>query len=436
MSFAFNWNFFNQDELCEKAKEVMAETMNQGEIPPAIVDKLSVESLDFGTIPPRLEILEIGDLGIDRFRGIFRLEYEGDASLTLRTTVEANPLAQALDIMPGTTSGPSGLARPFGFPQMLSPTRKSLKLPLRIHLEQIRLSAIIILVYSEARGLTLVFRNDPVQSVKVSSTFDFVPSVADFLRQEIEERLRESFREDIPEVLYQLTQPKDDRVDETVPFFYHPAHPTALVASPDPEDPSLTAFAYSDISGATQRMAPLSDNAYTLSLGVEPFRDTISRATLDAYERDHHISQKRAQSHRPEAVHPKRRVVKLSDLKKKMEMETKKEESPASTANSPYGSTNSSLSSSVSLVDSSQSDSRSDSVGYSHTSAPLGRLRDASYSLSSPGIEPTKEIKDEFKARMAQAHKDRPPGRLGNARPQRISLARLPGDLPPYQSSY
>lgn len=38
--------------------------------------------------PPDLEILEIGDLSTDRFRGIFRLTYSGDAYIVLQTKVQ------------------------------------------------------------------------------------------------------------------------------------------------------------------------------------------------------------------------------------------------------------------------------------------------------------------------------------------------------------
>lgn len=38
--------------------------------------------------PPELEILEIGDLSTDRFRGIFRLTYAGDAYIVLQTKVQ------------------------------------------------------------------------------------------------------------------------------------------------------------------------------------------------------------------------------------------------------------------------------------------------------------------------------------------------------------
>lgn len=40
--------------------------------------------------PPELEILEIGDLSTDRFRGIFRLTYAGDAYIVLQTKVQVS----------------------------------------------------------------------------------------------------------------------------------------------------------------------------------------------------------------------------------------------------------------------------------------------------------------------------------------------------------
>ena len=43
---------------------------------------------NLGTVPPDLEILEIGDLAEDRFRGIFKMCYSGDAFLTLKTRVQ------------------------------------------------------------------------------------------------------------------------------------------------------------------------------------------------------------------------------------------------------------------------------------------------------------------------------------------------------------
>ncbi|CAN6616784.1 mitochondrial distribution and morphology protein 34 [Trichomonascus vanleenenianus] len=292
MSFKFNWSFFDKEQLYAKCSEVLCETMNKNSVPPVLVEKIRVESLDFGTVAPNLEILEIGDLGSDKFRGIFKLDYSGDAYLSLRTTVEANPLA-----LPFKSMG-------FIAPPFVS-AATSLHLPLKIELSEIKLSAIIIIVYSRTRGLTLVFRNDPLKSVKISSSFDFLPSAAEFLRKEIEEKLRESFLEDIPEVLYQATQ---NVQEEDPPLFYHhhrqPSFSSPIPTSPKEADAQLPSGTMSPVNPLAQQptlsftslpsvyfavkgVSALQTCRDTLDLSTSVIAPTLSRATMEAYERSH-----------------------------------------------------------------------------------------------------------------------------------------------------
>jgi distribution and morphology protein 34 len=53
--------------------------------------------------------------------------------------------------------------------------------------------------------MTLVFRNDPVESMRVQSTFDSVPFIKDYLQQEIERQVRELFQEELPLSVYRLS---------------------------------------------------------------------------------------------------------------------------------------------------------------------------------------------------------------------------------------
>lgn len=58
--------------------------------------------------PPELEILEIGDLSTDRFRGIFRLTYSGDAYIVLQTRVQVRArLERKVEEESSETQGPS-----------------------------------------------------------------------------------------------------------------------------------------------------------------------------------------------------------------------------------------------------------------------------------------------------------------------------------------
>src|SRR5437667_11422140 len=80
-----------------------------------------------------------------------------------------------------------------------------LTIPLQITLSEIRLSGFVILVFSKQKGVTLVFRNDPLESLKVSSTFDSIPFVRDYLQKEIEGQLRVLLMEEVPAIIHRLS---------------------------------------------------------------------------------------------------------------------------------------------------------------------------------------------------------------------------------------
>jgi distribution and morphology protein 34 len=149
-----------------------------------------------GTQPPTLTLLEIGDLSLDRFRGILRLGYQGDAWLEVRCRVQANPLSHNPNLLPSSTL-------PLSTPLLAS---QPLLVPMTLRLSKLHLRAILILVVSASKGITLVFKNDPLQNVDVSSTFDSVEVIRGYLQQEIEGQLREMFREDLPGIIHRLSQ--------------------------------------------------------------------------------------------------------------------------------------------------------------------------------------------------------------------------------------
>ncbi|EKD21189.1 hypothetical protein MBM_00302 [Drepanopeziza brunnea f. sp. 'multigermtubi' MB_m1] len=194
MAFNFNWSPLTADaDFYQRAQEMLTTALNKSPKPPIIVDDILVNELNLGSVPPELEILEIGDLAEDRFRGIFKMCYSGDAFLTLKTRVQANPLNTYLFSKPSFTS-PQPLAASSG-----------LTIPLQITLSEIKLSAFIILVFSRSKGLTLVFRNDPLESLKVSSTFDSIPFVRDYLQKEIEKQLRTLMMDELPAIIHKLS---------------------------------------------------------------------------------------------------------------------------------------------------------------------------------------------------------------------------------------
>lgn len=193
MSFTFDWqNFAKEEQFLTRVKGLLSNALNKKK-PPIIVDTITVQELEWGSESPSLKILEVGDLASDRFRGIFKLNYSGSARITLATKVQANLLNVYASAAPK-----------FTMPEFVS-ADSSFPIPLNLSLSEFVLSGIVILVFSKAKGLTLVFRNDPLQSIRVSSTFDHVPAIATFLQSQIETHMRTLFREVLPALLYALS---------------------------------------------------------------------------------------------------------------------------------------------------------------------------------------------------------------------------------------
>ena len=293
MSFTFNWSPLIADT--SRAREMLTTALNKSPKPPIIVDDVHVTELNLGSTPPALEILEIGDLAEDRFRGIFKMVYSGDAFLTLKTRVQANPLNTYLSTK-----------RSFASPQPLA-AASGLTIPLQITLSEIRLSGFVILVFSKQKGITLVFRNDPLEGLRVSSTFDSIPFVRDYLQNEIEKQLRLLFMEDLPAIIHRLSLrllvPPDHQAPSTAaentnlnsnsrldpeqnqpidPLSSPPQNPTD--ASDDVEHAPLDGEQYSFSRKNLLRLAALNDSHRTLSLFTPPLRDAVVRAWAGSAE--------------------------------------------------------------------------------------------------------------------------------------------------------
>ena len=277
---------------------MLTSALNKSPKPPIIVDDIIVTELNLGQIPPELEILEIGDLAEDRFRGIFKMSYTGDAFLTLKTRVQANPLNTYLSTKPS-----------FASPQPLA-AASSLTIPLSITLSEFKLSGFVILVFSRSKGITLVFRNDPLEALKVSSTFDSIPFVRDYLQKEIEQQLRVLFMDDLPAIIHRLSlrmlSPEQEaREQEKEREEQENSNEPAIdpLASPpqDPYDAFGRPLDEADLSALSPEhdtemhatfsqknllhLAALTDSHRTLSLFTPPMRDAVFRAWAGAAER-------------------------------------------------------------------------------------------------------------------------------------------------------
>ncbi|RKF83885.1 Mitochondrial distribution and morphology protein 34 [Golovinomyces cichoracearum] len=306
MAFNFNWSPLMADaDFYKRAQEMLTTALNKSPKPPIIVDDIIVNELNLGSVPPDLEILEIGDLAEDRFRGIFKMCYSGDAFLTLKTKVQANPMNTYLSSTSSFTS-PQPLAAASG-----------LMIPLQITLSEIKLSAFIILVFSRQKGLTLVFRNDPLESLKVSSTFDSIPFVRDYLQKEIEIQLRTLMMDELPAIIHRLSlrlwcaenvvkectalELKSNRSEEMTidPFASPPLDSidswgkileTNQISSTSLDGSPETHFLFSQKN--LLRLSALGDSHRTFSLFTPSIRDAVFRAWPSLSDRSDSVGTK------------------------------------------------------------------------------------------------------------------------------------------------
>lgn len=194
MSFTFEWPRFSE-QFHTHAIQMLNNALNKGNKPPVIADKIEVVELEMGTQPPELEIRDIGELTVEQFRGIFRLTYNGDAHIVLKTKVQANPLNHKqpdIHLMTGSRG-------------MLA-AKEPLVVPMLLRLSHFRLNSYVVLVVSKQKGITLVFKTDPLQNVDINSTFDSIAVIQKFIQREIEGQLRQMFREDLPGIIHRLSQ--------------------------------------------------------------------------------------------------------------------------------------------------------------------------------------------------------------------------------------
>ena len=174
-------------------------------------------------------------------------------------------------------------------------------IPLSITLSEINLSAFIILVFSKQKGLTLVFRNDPLESLKVSSTFDSIQFVREYLQRTIEQQLRNLMMDELPAIIHRLslqlwcpdqankdgfqTPQEDLDVQGADPFASPPEDPV------DSHGNLLDQHALSELAlnGGTEmqslfsqknllRLSALTDSHRTLSLFTPGMKDVVFRA--------------------------------------------------------------------------------------------------------------------------------------------------------------
>lgn len=279
MSFKVNWNTLETENLSLWTKDLLTKALNSGKSPNILASQIQIKDLNFGKIAPDFEILEIGELGRDRFRGIFKINYDGDFHLTLHTKVQANPLNIYY-----SNSLERELNEQFITPEFLL-SNEQFAIPMDLKLSDIKISGIGIIVFSKTKGLTLVFRNDPLDSIKVSSTFDTVQVLANFLQSQIENQIRDLFRDTLPTLIHQLSLNYLDLEDLSSMMN------ASLAASAGTGSVSSTSTATSPsdmiyLSANLRKNLQLFNSRETLKLNIPNFRNIIQRSHSEQFNKN------------------------------------------------------------------------------------------------------------------------------------------------------
>ena len=274
MSCDIQWDSVEKSSFLSWSKELLYDALNSGKRPLILSDEILVKDLSFGSTSPSFEILEIGDLGKDKFRGIFKLKYDGDAHITLSTAIQANLLKIYQDSI--TQDGGDFALPKFGL------SSKSFSMPLFVDLRDIRLSGIIVVVFSKSKGLTLVFKNDPLENIKVSSSFDNVRVIERFLQKKIENQIRDLFRDILPSVLHKVSQKwTTSNVLHQLHSKLDPSHSEKIsIFDVNPRE--------TEVSHANMlKLSTLNTSRQSLRLCVPPFPDVVERPGLSKYEENY-----------------------------------------------------------------------------------------------------------------------------------------------------
>lgn len=133
---------------------------------------------------------------------------------------------------------------------------RPLVVPMLLRISDLKLRGIVVLSVSRTKGITLVFKNDPLESITIGSTFDALGGVRDFLQHEIEKQLRNLFQEDLPVMIHHLSlrrlqQQQQQQQQELDMQQRAPPTPTTATASVIPGSPSTSTSSVS--------LPPLSD---------------------------------------------------------------------------------------------------------------------------------------------------------------------------------
>ncbi|KAM9980809.1 hypothetical protein ACTFIY_003103 [Dictyostelium cf. discoideum] len=234
MSFKLSWGGFDE-KFYETLKTSLNTTLNSGPPIPNITDKLLVHNIHLGDIAPNIQLLEV-DPSINRLKFVFKIKYNGNGLLELRTMVQANPIYMATTI--ASSKQERELIKRFKFGSAANPHI----VPLSITIRDIEFDGVLSVsilnndnnnIAGSAGGssnssnsnssssnnnnnnnnkngggkIEAFFTEDPLKKVNIVTSFDDFPAAAKFVSTLVEGQLRDFITKEFPTIVGSITIP-------------------------------------------------------------------------------------------------------------------------------------------------------------------------------------------------------------------------------------
>ncbi|KNC76179.1 hypothetical protein SARC_11310, partial [Sphaeroforma arctica JP610] len=131
---------------------------------------------------------------MERFKGIFRLAYSGDLSVEFTSKAQLAPVK--------TPTRQSNINR---LKKGVMAVNKPLVIPVKVSISKWEIDGIANLDMHRTRGVALSFKNDPLVSIKVNTSFDDNKFLAQMLQETLEKEVRDLWTTGIPELVHTIS---------------------------------------------------------------------------------------------------------------------------------------------------------------------------------------------------------------------------------------
>jgi len=290
MSFFFNWLDLSALDLKSSINSILSSTTI-----PQLPQKVSISSLSLSHKAPKFEILDIIDLNEEKFKGLFKFNYDGGLNVVFNTDYEANAI-KLIDF--DSFTKPSFVL-----------ADKSTILPVAFKIKNIKIDAILTVVYNGR--ITVVFNDDPFIDLDIETSLDefLDEDLFQMIKQDTLNMITDMLKQDLPEMLHSLNFEDDVKKPESDSTVAATIETKSFLEDEVNIQPSLKRSISSLSLFDQPTNIKLQENLFdTFSLKPHGFTDVIQRVSLSKVE----YQNMKINPHGTTQGKKKRRVIKMN----------------------------------------------------------------------------------------------------------------------------